>query len=90
MCVKYESCRTYTFYMATLQRLLVFHYFVYKSMGSSPTGSSPTGSPVVSSHILSHKSHNIYPIDLKIVVFERKQNYQQNDTKFSTVGNKLL
>ena len=76
MCVKYESCRIYSFYMATLQRLPVFHYFVYKSMGSSPTGS-----PVDSSHILSHKSHNTYPIDLEPFVFEREQNYQQNDTK---------
>ena len=85
MCMKYESCRTYTFYMAPLQRLLIFHNCVYKSMGSSPIGS-----PVDSSHILSHISHNTYPIDLKILVFEKKQNYQQNDTKFSTVGNKLL
>ena len=53
-------------------------------------GSSPTGSPVDSSHILSHKSHNTYPIDLEIFVFDRKQNYQQNDTKFCTVGDKLL
>ena len=53
-------------------------------------GSSPTGSPIDSSHILSHKSHNTYLIDLEVLVFEREQNYLQNDTKLSTVGNKLL
>ena len=42
MCVKYESCGTYTFYMVTLQRLSNFHFFVYKSMGASSTGSTPT------------------------------------------------
>ena len=84
MCVKYESCRTYPFEMVTLQRLSIFHYFVCNSMGSSPTGS-----PVDSSHILSHKSHNTYCIDLKIFAFEREKNYLQNDTKLSTVGNKL-
>ena len=90
MCVKYESCRTYLFYMVTLQRLPIFHYFVCNSMGSSPTGSSPTGSPVDSSHILSHKSHNTYLIDLEVFVFERGRNYLQYDTKLSTIGNKLL
>ena len=59
-------------------------------MCSSPTGSSPTGSPVDSSYILSHKSHNTYHIDLKVFVFEREQNNLQNDTKLSSVGNKLL
>ena len=52
-------------------------------------GSSVTGSPVDSSHILRHKYHDTYLIDLKICVFEREQNYLQNDTKLSTVGNKL-
>ena len=28
--------------MVTLQRLSIFHFFVYKSMGASSTGSTPT------------------------------------------------
>ena len=51
-------------------------------------GSSSVGSPVDSSHILSHKSHNIYLVDLGVFVFEREQNYLQDDTKLITVGNK--
>ena len=81
MCVKYESCRTLTFYIVKVQRLSTFHYFVYKSMGSSPIGS-----PVDTSDILGHKSLNTYLIDLKVFVFERKQNYLHNDTKLFTTG----
>ena len=51
-------------------------------------GSSPTSSPVDSFYILSHKSHNICRIDLKVFVFEREQDKLQNDTKLSTVGKK--
>ena len=41
-------------------------------------------------HIESYKSHNTYLINLEIFVFETEQNYLQNDTKLSAVGNKLL
>ena len=27
MCVEYKPCRTYPFYMVTLRRLSIFHYF---------------------------------------------------------------
>ena len=70
--------------MVTLQRVHIFHYFVCRSMGVSSKGS-----PVDSSHISSHKSHTTYLIDLEVFVFEREQNYLQNDIKLSTVGNKL-
>ena len=53
-------------------------------------GSPPTGSPVDSSYILSYKSHNTHHIDLNVFVFETEQNNLENDTKLSTVGNKLL
>ena len=86
MCVKYESCRTYTFYMVTLQRLPGFLLSCSQTNGFFPTDSSPTGSPVDSSHIMSHISHNACLIYLKVFVFERKQ----NDTKLVTMGNKLL
>ena len=54
MCVKNESCRTETFYMVTLQRLSIFHYFVHKSMGASSTGASSTGSTPTTFYILMH------------------------------------
>ena len=59
-------------------------------MGSSATVSSATGSLVDSSRIFSHKSHSLILIDLKVFVFEREQNYLQNDFKLSTIGNKLI
>ena len=68
MCeIPYASCRTKTFYIWKLQRLLIFHHFVCKAKDSSTTIlSSSTGSPVDSSHILSHKSHKTYLIDLDL------------------------
>ena len=60
--------------------------FVCKSMGSSLTGSSPMP-PIDSFNILRQKLHNTYFIDLETFVFEREQNYLQNGTKPSTVGN---
>ena len=52
MCVKYESCRTSTFYMVALQRLSIFHFYVYKSMGASSTSASSTGSTPTTIYIL--------------------------------------
>ena len=46
--------------------------------------------PNDSSHILSHKSHNTYLIDLEIFVLEREQNYLQDETKLSTIGNIVI
>ena len=87
MCVKYESHRTYTFYMVTLQRLHIFAILCVTLWALPPPA---TGSPVDSSYILSHKSHNMYHIDLEVFVFKRKLNNLQNDTKLYTVGNTLL
>ena len=39
---RYNMCEIWILYMVTLQRLPIFHYFVYKSMGASSTGSTPT------------------------------------------------
>ena len=49
-------------------------------------GSSPTGSPIDTPYILMSNFQNSYPIDLGFFVFERGQNYLQNDTKISTIG----
>ena len=84
MCVKYESCRAYPFYMMTLQRLPIFHYFVCYSLGSFSTSF-----PVDLSYVLSHKSHNTYRIYFKVFVFEREQNIQ-NDIKLSLVDNNFF
>ena len=65
-----------TLFTCDTSKIPIFHYFVYKSMGSSSAGS-----PVDSSHILSHIFHNIYLINLAVFVFEREQNYLQDDIK---------
>ena len=38
--------------MVTLQRLSIFHFFVYKPMGASSTGASSTGSTPTTIYIL--------------------------------------
>ena len=40
--------------MVALQRLSIFHFFVYKSMGASSTGASSTGSTPITIYILMH------------------------------------
>ena len=66
--IHYNVCEIWIFYMMPLQRLPIFHYFVFQ-----PVGFSPAGSSVDSSHILSHKSHDTCLIDLKGFVCKKKK-----------------
>ena len=70
--------------MVTLQRLLNFSVLCVSLWALPPPA------PLDSSNILIHRSHNTYLNDLEDFIFEREQKYLQNETKLSTVGNKLL
>ena len=70
MCVKYESCRTKPLCMVTLQRLSIFHYFVCKSMGASPTGSTPT-----TLYILMHNFIISKRAGFNLSILKRAKNY---------------
>ena len=74
MCVKYESCRTYTFYMVKLQRFSIFHLFVYKSMGASSTGASSKGSTPTTIYNLMHNFIISYRVSFNLSLLKKGKN----------------
>ena len=62
-------------YMVTLQRLPIFHYFVYKSMGASSTGASSTGSTPTTLYIVMHNFISSKRVDFNLLILKRAENY---------------